>query len=219
MLRPTPDAPRSTRRAPALLAAALVATAAVSACSVGDEPAPAPTTTTVQPGPVNTPSSSPTATSSSPTFDCPSVQTAQAALDGAYGAELDRLGIDRGDPRAQSVFTLVTTDEAPEYYAAVLAAAPPEASDDARVVLDYYTQLASRVGTLDVGNGSVEELATAMAEIDAAGEAVNPDLSAATAVVQAQERLQAQLDRDCSGSPGAGPSESSQSPAPSTTTS
>lgn len=198
--RPTSDAPWRTRRAAAVLTTALAAAAAVGACGGGDggEPDPAPTTTTVEPAPVST-TSSPSATSSGPVFDCASVEAAQKALDDAYASELDRLGIKRGDPRAQSVFTIVTTNEGPEYYAAVLAAAPPDATADAQVVLDYYTQLATRAGTLDVGTGSAEDLGRAMDALDAAGAAVNPDPSAATSVVQAQERLQADVDRECSG--------------------
>ncbi|WP_380173891.1 hypothetical protein ACFEMC_04125 [Kineococcus sp. DHX-1] len=197
--RPRSDAPWRTRRAVAVLTSALAAAAAVGACSGGGEPDPAPTTTTVEPAPVSTTSASPAATSSGPVFDCVSVQAAQTALDDAYASELDRLGIKRGDPRAQSVFTIVTTNEGPEYYAAVLAAAPPDATADAQVVLDYYTKLATQAGTVDVGTGSAEDLGKAMDALDAAGAAVNPDPSAATSVVQAQERLQADVDRECSG--------------------
>ncbi|GAB3452870.1 hypothetical protein GCM10027519_05150 [Kineococcus endophyticus] len=198
-----------------MLTTALAAAAAVGACGGGgDEPDPAPTTTTVEPAPVSTTSASPSATSSGPVFDCASVQAAQTSLDDAYASELDRLGIKRGDPRAQSVFTIVTTNEGPEYYAAVLAAAPPDATADAQVVLDYYTKLATQADTLDVGTGSAEDLGKAMDALDAAGAAVNPDPSAATSVVQAQERLQADVDRECSGA-----STSTTSSSPSTTSS
>ena len=210
--RPAPGAWR-TRRAVTTSITALAAAGALAACGGGQAPDPAPTTTTADPAPVSTTSTAAAPTSSGPSFDCPSVQSAQTALDDAYGTELDRLGIKRGDPRAQSVFTIVTTDEGPAYYAAVLAAAPPEASADAQVVLDYYTRLATEVGDLDVGTGSAEDLARAMDALDAAGAAVTPDPAAATAVVQAQERLQADVDRACSGS-----SPSSSAPGTSTTT-
>ncbi|MEW1957841.1 hypothetical protein [Kineococcus sp. NPDC059986] len=212
--RPTPGAWR-TRRTLTTTVTALAAAGVLAACGGGDAPDPSPTTTTVEPAPVSSTSPSASPTSSGPVFDCASVQSAQKRLDDAYGTELDRLGIKRGDPRAQSVFTIVTTNEGPQYYAAVLAAAPPDATADAQVVLDYYTELATQVGTLDVGTGSAEDLGKAMDALDAAGAAVNPDPSAATAVVQAQERLQADVDRECS---GASPSSSSATSSPSATT-
>lgn len=181
----------------------MVLFALVAACGGDDAPDPSPTTTTTSPtaSPTTTPSEasdSPTATG--PVFDCAPVQAAQQALDEAYGTELDELGIRRGDPRAQSVFTIVTTNQGPTYYAAVLAAAPPESSQDAQLVLDYYQRLSAQTGVVDPGTGSAEDLSTAMNALDDAGLAVNPDLADATAVVDAQERLQAAVEAACAGS-------------------
>ncbi|GAA0298506.1 hypothetical protein GCM10009528_14380 [Kineococcus aurantiacus] len=194
--------------------------AGLAACG-GGAPDPAPTTTTASAAPTTAPttatvtSASAGPTSTGPGFDCPSVQAAQEVLDEDYSAELDRLGIKRGDPRAQSVFTVVTTNEGPTYYAAVLAAAPPEATPDAQVVLDYYARLATQVGTLDAGTGSAEDLAAAMDALDEASVVVNPDPAAATRVVEAQERLQAAVEQACaeaSSSPSSTPSGSTGSP-------
>lgn len=175
----------------------------LAGCGGQDTPAPSPTTTTTSPTAPTTSSSasgSPTSpTSTVPTFDCASVDAAQKTLDDAYAAELDRLGIGRGDSQAQSVLTLVTTTEGPEYYAAVLAAAPPEDSQDAQFVLDYYQRLATQAGDLSAGTGSAEDLAAAMDRLDDATLVVSPDVDSATQVVAAQERLQAAVERDCTG--------------------
>ncbi|WP_432544709.1 hypothetical protein [Kineococcus sp. SYSU DK002] len=206
------------RAAPVALWCALGAGALLAACGADGSPDPAPTTTTTTPTATaasSTPPASPT--SSGPAFDCTTVRSAQDALDDAYAAELDALGVERGDPQAQSVFTVVTTTEGPEYYAAVLAAAPPGSLPDAQVVLDYYTRLATQVGALDPG--TTDDLPGAMTAIDDAAVVVNPDPAAATAVVAAQERLQAAVERDCAGST---PTQSAtqtatQSPSPSGT--
>lgn len=197
-------------RARAALCCALGAGALVAGCG-SDDPTPSPTTTTASPVVTSSPPTS-SPTSSGPGFDCSSVRAAQDALDADYADELDRLGIKRSDPRAQSVYTVVTTNEGPTYYAAVLAAAPPEELADARLVLDYYTRLAAQVGSLDPGTGSTEDLAAAMDALDRAGLTVNPSVDDATTVVQAQERLQAAVEKDCAGasaSPSTSPSTSS----------
>ncbi len=184
-----------------LLSGVAGAAVLLAGCGEAQTPDPSPTTTTTTP--TATPTTSPaettgTPTSSGPGFDCATVQAAQKALDDAYAAELDELGIRRGDPRAQSVFTIVTTNEGPTYSAAVLAAAPPEQTPDAQFVLDYYQRLAARAGTLDTGTGSAEDLAAAMTALDDATLVVNPDPATATQVIEAQERLQAAVERDCS---------------------
>ncbi len=176
----------------------LCAGALAAGCSGGDEASPAPATTTTL-EPTSSPAASTgTPTAPAPAFDCPVVQEAQEELDGAIGAELERLDVDRGDPRAQSVYALVTTREGPAYYAAVLAAAPPELDGDARLVLDYYRRLAQAAGPLDPGTGSTADLTAAVDALDRAAGAVD-DPAAGTAVVDAQERLQAALGRACSG--------------------
>ncbi len=173
--------------------AALVLTGA--GCSEQELPGPAPTTTTVEPTLSPEPgTSAPTATT--PAFDCSAVRSAQEELDGAFAAELERLDVPRGDPRAQSVYALVTTQEGPSYYASVLAAAPPELAEDARLVLDYYERLAQEAGDLTPATGSTADLTAAVEELDrAAGTVADP--AAGTAAVEAQERLQTALARSC----------------------
>jgi hypothetical protein len=184
-----------------LACCALGAGSVLAGCGGSETPDPTPTTTTTTPtAPVTTPvtaSASSGPTGSGPTFDCDRVEAAQDALDAAYAAELDRLGIGRGDAQAQSVLTLVTTAEGPAYYAAVLAAAPPELTPDAQAVLDYYQRLADRAGDLDAGSGSAEDLAAAMDRLDEATLAVTPDAGTADRVVTTQERLQAAVEQDC----------------------
>ncbi|MFD0484635.1 hypothetical protein ACFQ46_18740 [Kineococcus sp. GCM10028916] len=196
--------------------------AVLAGCGGGDSPDPAPTTTTRSPTETTTsPASAVTEspTSSGPTFDCASVDAAQKTLDDAYAAELSRLGIRRGDSQAQSVLTLVTTTEGPGYYAAVLAASPPEESQDAQLVLDYYQRLAAQAGDLTAGSGSAEDLAAAMDRLDDATLAVSPDANSAAQVVSAQERLQAAVEDACSSGSNANPSNPSSSPSPSGPTS
>lgn len=186
-----------------LVCGALSTGAVLAGCGGSDSPDPAPTTTTTSPtaatttSPTSSESVSPTSTG--PTFDCASVDAAQKTLDDAYAAELSRLGIRRGDSQAQSVLTLVTTTEGPGYYAAVLAASPPEDSQDAQLVLDYYQRLAAQAGDLTAGSGSAEDLAVAMDRLDDATLVVSPDANSADEVVAAQERLQAAVESACSG--------------------
>ncbi|NAZ85600.1 hypothetical protein [Kineococcus indalonis] len=213
---------RRPRPAAAALAgaAALTCTAALAAGCSGAGPdggtaAPAPTTTTVEPTSSPAASAS-TSTAPAPAFDCPAVQVAQDELDDALSTELDRLDVDRGDPRAQSVYALVTTAEGPAYYAAVLAAAPPELRADAQLVLDYYRRLALAAGELDPGSGSTADLTAAVAALDRAAGAVD-DPAAGGAVVDAQERLRAALGRSCrdgsaTASPSTGPATPSGAP-------
>jgi len=190
---------------PAFLTCAVAATALLLAGCSADEPdTPDATTTTVPPAPAAT-SAAATAspTTSVPAFDCDAVDAAQDALDGAYAAELDRLDVHRGDPRAQSVYALVTTTQGPAYYAAVLAAAPQELHADAQLVLDYYQRLSAQVGDLDVDSGSAQALADAVDRLDDATVALDPTPAAGsggTEVVAAQARLQAGVERSCSGS-------------------
>ncbi|MCI2238607.1 hypothetical protein MO973_44565 [Paenibacillus sp. TRM 82003] len=191
----------SLRRRPRAAGGALAVCAALvlvgSGCSGDEVPGPAPTTTTVEPTLSPTPGTA-GSTTTSPAFACSAVQSAQEELDGAFAAELERLDVPRGDPRAQSVYALVTTEEGPSYYASVLAVAPPELAEEARLVLDYYERLAQEAGDLAPATGSAADLAAAVAELDRAVAAVD-DPAAGTAAVEAQERLQTALTRSCSG--------------------
>jgi len=214
---------RGVAAGPALLTCAVTAAALlVAGCSADEPDAPDASTTTVPPAPAAT-SAAATAspTTSEPAFDCGAVDAAQDALDAAYAAELDRLDVHRGDPRAQSVYALVTTTQGPAYYAAVLAAAPQELRADAQLVSDYYRRLSAQVGDLDVDSGSEQALADAMDRLDDATVALEPTPAAGaggTEVVAAQARLQAGVERACSGtgatSSSASPSSSGPSSAP-----
>jgi len=217
---------RGAAAGPALLTCAVAAAALLlSGCSDDAPPPPDAATTTVPPSPAATSAAATASTTTSvPGFDCHAVDAAQDALDGAYAAELNRLGVHRGDPRAQSVYALVTTTHGPAYYAAVLAAAPRELQADAQLVLDYYQRLLEQVGDLTVDSGSEKALADAMDRLDDATVALDPSPAAdagGTQVVAAQARLQAAVERACSGG-GAGSSSattSPSSPAPSSATS
>ncbi|NIZ89595.1 hypothetical protein [Kineococcus rubinsiae] len=201
---------------PVLLTCAVAtAVALLAGCSADEPDAPPATTTTVPPSTAvaSTPvTASPT--TSVPAFDCAAVDTAQQELDRAYADELDRLDVHRGDPRAQSVYALVTTTQGPAYYSAVLTAAPAESREDAQLVLDYYERLSAQVGDLDVDSGTEEALGDAMDRLDDATVALDPSPAGGTEVVAAQERLQAGVERSCSG-PGASSSPATSSPVPS----
>ena len=211
-----------------LLTCAVAAAALLVAGCSGEEPdAPDAGTTSVPPSPATTSAAvTGSPTTSVPGFDCDAVDAAQDALDGAYAAELDRLDVHRGDPRAQSVYALVTTTQGPAYYAAVLAAAPEELRGDAQQVLDYYRRLSAQVGDLDVDSGSEQALADAMDRLDEATVTLDPSPAAGTGggaeVVAAQARLQAGVERSCTGpgasaSPTASPTSATTSGGPATT--
>ncbi len=204
---------RSGSRAGAVLIAAVVVVGATG-CGSADPDSPAAPTTTTAPAstPVTSsaPAGSPTATTGTDGeggVDCAAAQEAQQELDEAYSAQLDELGIGRGDPRAQTVYALVTTTEGPDYYSALAAAVPPELADDARRVLEYYEQVAAAVGEVDYGDGSRDALARAGNDLAAATEGVVGDPETGTAVVQAQERLQSEVQRACADGGTATPEE------------
>ena len=170
------------------------------------------TSTPTAPAATSSVATSPVVTTADvPAFDCPALDAAQQEMDEAFSSELDRLEVRRGDPRAQSVYALVTTREGPSYYAAVLTAAPPELTGDAALVLGYYQRLAVQAGGVDAGSGSTEDLTAAMSALDHAAAAVD-DPATGTEVVDAQERLRAAVERACSG-----PSASSTTSTTSTT--
>ncbi len=201
---------RSGSRAGAVLAAAVLA----AGCGSGDPDSPAaPTTTTAPASTTSTtpPPDSPTGTPGADGeggVDCAAAQEAQQGLDDAYSARLDELGIGRGDPRAQTVYALVTTTEGPAYYSALAEAVPPELTGDAQRVLEYYEQVAAAVGEVDYGDGSRDALARAGEDLATATEGVAGDPETGTAVVQAQERLQSEVQRACADGGTAGPGQS-----------
>ncbi|NAZ81421.1 hypothetical protein GTR02_06285 [Kineococcus sp. R8] len=205
--------PRILAGGPGGLTCTVVALAALVAGCSGDEPEAAPATTTTTPpaSAVTSAAGTVSPTTTAPAFDCGAVDTARTALDDAYARELDRLDVDRGDPRAQSVYALVTTAQGPAYYTAVLAAAPADLRADAQVVLDYYERLSQQVGVLDVADGSERALADAVDRLDDATLALDPSPAAtagASDVVVAQERLEAGVERSCSGPDAASPTSS-----------
>ncbi|GAA4988873.1 hypothetical protein [Kineococcus glutinatus] len=183
----------------ALTAAGLLLLAATG-CTGGDPggtattsaPQAAPTTSAGGVAPAGT--DPPTAQATAVDVDCAAVSRAREDLDDAISDELDRLGVGRSDVRAQAVSALVTTQRGPDYYAAVVAATAAGTRADAELVLGYYRRLAAEVGALDVGSGAAAELAAAMQRVDSATAAAEDP-----AVLLAQERVQAAIERACRG--------------------
>lgn len=212
----------------------MAALAGLVACSDDDgaAPVPVPAATTTGTGTTTTATTSATTTTTAPsaatvtdsptgiatTFDCASVEAAQQRLDDAYSGELERLDVGRGDPRAQSVYALVTTTEGSSYYASVLSAAPAELQPDARLVLGYYQRLATSAAQIDPGSGSAEDLHSAMTALDDASAAFDDPATTGSAVVDAQERLQAGVQRACTGSASTTTTAGSQSSSGTATT-
>lgn len=179
--------------------AALVALVAAG-CSADDgdgQARPAPTTSR---GTTTTSSPTSSAPADGP-FDCPAVSTAQQALNDAGTAALERLGIDRGDPRAFSVTVLVASQEAHEFWQAVRGAArgPLEEQQqaDLDVVTGYWAGLDEALDAIEVADDSQAAVRAAASDLaavtaDATDEALAP----------AQQRLQDTLASTCGLGPG-----------------
>ncbi|MFB9376010.1 hypothetical protein ACFFKU_16140 [Kineococcus gynurae] len=135
-------------------------------------------------------------------LDCAAVASAQRVLDEEFSRTLDELGISRGDPRAQSVYALVTVQDGPDYYAAVVDAADAEHLPDARLVQAYFARLAAAAGDVSLGDGSTQALTAALDRLDEAGASLagtDPAAPSGADAVAAQQRLQQAVDTACAG--------------------
>ncbi|GAB7193372.1 hypothetical protein NUM3379_40820 [Kineococcus sp. NUM-3379] len=189
---------------PLLLVAALAVLP--SACTGGPpapvDPGTTPAASTAVPGGTDPPPTSadgtaPGGTATGPAVDCARVEEAKEALDGAIEAEMDRLGVGAGDPRAPSVSAIATTLHGKDYQAALVEATSGATRADAERVLGYYEHLAVAVGDIDLRSGSATDLGLALQRIDAASAAQDP------AVLEAQQRVQARVEAACTGEPTA----------------
>jgi hypothetical protein len=143
-------------------------------------------------------SSSPSSAASSasgPQVDCAGIEEARRSLTEATDAELSRLGIDRGDPRAFQVTLLVTGREAAQYWTAVRNAVPAEEAGlraDGDALVAYWSRLDPDLDAIEIADGGEGALTAAIqrfTEISAA----QPD----EAVGPTQERLTAAVDASC----------------------
>lgn len=171
-----------------------LAAVALAGCTgdSGTAPSPGPTGAT----PTSETAPSPTTTTAPPAdVDCEALTAARDRLTDATNTELERLGIDRSDPRAFSVQVIVTSQQAAEYWAAVRDAVGPgeaELRADADAVVAYWEPLDDDLDAIslpDAGEASIAEATQRYVEISEQ----HPD----DQVVPAQERLTAGLDAAC----------------------
>lgn len=132
---------------------------------------------------------------SGPQVDCAGIEEARRSLTEATDAELSRLGIDRGDPRAFQVTLLVTGREAAQYWTAVRDAVPAEEAGlraDGDALVAYWSRLDPDLDAIEIADGGEGALTAAIqrfTEISAA----QPD----DTVGPTQERLTAAVDASC----------------------
>lgn len=175
-------------------------TLAVAACTgggAGDPATTAPTGATTSPGPA--PTNSPVTADPPGTagggVDCDAVDAARNGLTDATNAELERLQIDRSDPRAFSVQVIVASQQAFEYWSAVeqaVAGAEPQLRADAATVVAYWEPLDAELDAIELPDGGEAAVAEATQQYVELSEQYPDD-----AVVPAQERLTAGVDAAC----------------------
>lgn len=152
----------------------------------------APTTAAPTTGPT---SGSATATRDGTAWDCAGVEQARQDLADATNAELERMEVDRSDPRAFSVQVIVAARRGLEYWTTVREAIPDDEAEllaDADIVVEYWTSVDADLDTIDVGSGDEAALAAATTrylEVMAA----HPEVE----VLPVQERLTAGVDAAC----------------------
>jgi uncharacterized lipoprotein len=194
------------------LVLAVAALVALGACSGGKEPAPqrsstsAGTTVPASTVPASTvpastvPAGTGTTSTGGTGIDCAAVEQARRELVDVSNAELERLGIDRSDPRAFRVQALVTGQQSAQYWTAVRDALPeagPELAGlrvAAETVVAHWQPLDARLDAIEIADGSeaaVKEATDRYLEITA----TSPDED----VLPAQERLTAGVDSACAG--------------------
>ncbi|GAB2694779.1 hypothetical protein [Thalassiella azotivora] len=164
-------------------AAAPPPTPTASATGTGDPAAPSPSP---EPGPL----------------DCDVVAVAQGELEQATGAELERLGLGREDPRAFPVTLFVATRDGADYWEQVRGAvtdeAPADLRDDVAVVAGWWTEVGPRLAGVEVAGPSSTAVQEALTET----ERITADAADAR-VTQAQQRVQAVVDATCGTLPDA----------------
>lgn len=184
--------------------AALVAgSLALAGCSGADDPQPSPSgpsPTTTEPTTTEPTTTGPTTPSPVRDVDCAAVEEARARLEAATQAELDRLEVPRGDPRAFSIQVIVTSQEAAEYWSALqdaLGPGEPELRADAETVVAYWEPLDADLEEIEIPDGTEAAITEATERYVEISEQ-HPDED----VVEAQERLSAGLEDACSDSAG-----------------
>ena len=185
-----------------LVAAALVV---LAGCGRADDtvPPPAPTTGAETTEPTTTPETTAaatgtgTATAGGPAtgWDCAAVEQARQDLAAATNEALERVGIDRSDPRAFSVQVLVTAKRGDEYWTTVRDAIPPEETEllaDAETVVSYWSSVNEELAAVDVPSGDPAALQQATDRyLEVMAE--HPEAE----VLPVQERLTAGVDAAC----------------------
>jgi hypothetical protein len=139
------------------------------------------------------------ATGTAGQVDCAAVEQARRDLTDTTNAELERLGVDRSDPRAFSVQVLVTSQNAAEYWTAVRDALAEDATElraAAGTVVGYWQPLDDQLDAIEIPDGSEASLKAATdAYLEISGS--NPD----DEVVPAQDRLTSGVDSACGAAP------------------
>jgi hypothetical protein len=184
-----------------LVAAALVV---LAGCGGADDPAPPPgptagaeTTEPATTSPTTTAAPTGTATAGGPDtgWDCAAVEQARQDLAAATNEALERVGIDRSDPRAFSVQVLVTAKRGDEYWTTVRDAIPPEETGllaDAATVVSYWSSVNEELDAVDVPSGDPAALQQATDRyLEVMAE--HPEVE----VLPVQERLTAGVDAAC----------------------
>lgn len=140
-------------------------------------------------------------------FDCAAVAAAQQELGDATADELERLGIDRGDPRAFTVTLIVASQQAAQYWADVAEAARPSLDDglsrDVELVAGYWSAIDGELDALQVTDSSeaaIQQAATDLAAISSR----HPQADLAPA----QQRVQDVLADTCGTEPAPAPATS-----------
>jgi len=167
--------------------------ALLAGCS-GDQPAPEPTPAASAPAETATTDAA-EAGAERADVDCAAVEQARRDLTEATNAELDRLGVDRGDPRAFSIQVIVTSQHAAEYWSAMqeaVGAGEAELQQAAETVVGYWAPLDADLDGIELPDAGDAAITEATNQYLAISEQ-HPDEE----VVPAQERLTAGVDAAC----------------------
>ena len=142
-----------------------------------------------------TPTATGTADGAGAGWDCAAIEQARQDLAATTNDVLERVDIDRSDPRAFSVQVLVAAQRGDEYWTAVRDAIPPEESEllsDAETVVRYWTSVDAQLEAIDLTGGDPAALQEATDRYLAVM-AETPEVE----VLPVQERLTAGVDAAC----------------------